>query len=445
MKKLLLPLIILFFSVQTFAQFDSEYATGNEKFLMGGIGLTWIDDQPYYSMRFTPDLAFGKFGLGLDITLQFNSDGLRDENFKDVTDFLSVIRYFRYGQKNDPVYAKVGALDHYTMGFGNIIHLYNNSPSLDHRKTGLVLDIDMEKFGFESIYSDFTQGGVLGARAFVRPFQFTKMKDIPIIGGIEVGASYATDLHPDAGVLTGYYDFTEDEFVAVEEESVGFMGFDLGIPILHVGVMDLDLFFNYTKMMNYGSGISTGLLFEFHGLGIVDAHVKFERRFNEDQYHPSYIDAMYEIERFSYDMATGHYHSKLMEIAHMTNGDNGFYGSVHVGVLNTFNIVGSYERLDEHPTSGRLHLSTNISPEGSQYVARAGYDKINIEDESDLFTLDERSLLFAEFGYKPMPYLLVSMYYSQTFTPIRNEDDVILGYEPLKMVEPRVTFIMPIK
>jgi hypothetical protein len=92
-----------------------------------------------------------------------------------------------------------------------------------------------------------------------------------------------------------------------------------------------------------------------------------------------------------------------------------------------------------------LIASDNIKcTEGIPYLARAGYDKINIKDEKDLFTLDERSFLFAELGYKPYPYILVSMVYRWTFSPVRDADDNIVDYKTQKKIEPKVSFIYPL-
>ncbi|MFO7444761.1 MAG: hypothetical protein R6W90_00265 [Ignavibacteriaceae bacterium] len=60
-----------------------------------------------------------------------------------------------------------------------------------------------------------------------------------------------------------------------------------------------------------------------------------------------------------------------------------------------------------------------------------------------MFTLDDRSYLFTELGYKPMPYLLVSMVYSWTFTPVRGANDDVISYEPQRRIEPRISFIFP--
>jgi hypothetical protein len=42
-----------------------------------------------------------------------------------------------------------------------------------------------------------------------------------------------------------------------------------------------------------------------------------------------------------------------------------------------------------------------------------------------------------------MPYLLISMLYSWTFSPVRDADDNVISYKTQKRVEPRVSFIYP--
>ena len=71
------------------------------------------------------------------------------------------------------------------------MYLYNNSPSFDNRKIGLVTDIDFGDFGFESIYSSFGEAGVVGIRGYVRPLHYTSWRDIPIISNLELGLTYA--------------------------------------------------------------------------------------------------------------------------------------------------------------------------------------------------------------------------------------------------------------
>ncbi len=445
MKKLLLLFIILF-TTSSFAQLGNYPRPGNGE-LAGGLGLNYIDGDLYYAFHFTPEIAFANFGVGLDLQLDINSKGnIRKENFNEFSDYLSIIRYVRYGVKNDPLFVKLGALDYYSLGHGSIMYNYNNSPGFDARKAGLIVDIDFGEFGFESIYSRFGEAGVVGLRGFVRPLKFTSVGDIPIIGNLEVGATFAGDFNKNAGVISGHYVRANKDFVIdTDAGSMNIIGFDLGLPIISTSMFNAELYFDFAKIVDFGSGASAGIMMSLNGLGIVNATAKFERRFNGDKYIPSYFNSFYEVERFNLDTSTvvPFLRTKARQLQASTNMSNGFFGELGINVFGVFDVIGSYERLDKYPTSGILHLGTEIAPEDVSFVVRAGYDKINIIDEKDLFNLDDRSYLFFELGYKPMPYLIVSLVYSWMFTPLRGADDTIIGYEPQKRIEPRISFVYP--
>ncbi len=130
-------------------------------------------------------------------------------------------------------------------------------------------------------------------------------------------------------------------------------------------------------------------------------------------------------------------------LTNLTNPDNGVFGELGLHFLGVLDIIGSYQRLDKTPNSGDLHLVANVSPEGLPFVVRGGYDKINIGNESAIFKVDNNSYLYFEFGYKPIPYLLVSMLYNWTFTPIRDSNNNVIDYQPQKRIEPRISFVYP--
>jgi hypothetical protein len=444
MKKILVFLILLI-TIQTQAQFDN-YLNPNEGVLDGGVGMSWIDGSPYYTVRLRPEVSFGNFGAGLDLNLEFDSDGLRSENFKTASDYLAIIRYLRWGYKNDPLYIRVGALDYSSIGYGNIMYLYNNSPSFDARTIGVEFAMDMDTWGLELVYSNVAFAGVIGGRGYLRPLKFTTAGDIPILGNIEVGGTYLTDIDKKAGYLAGYldgdYDAGEGDFIATSDNgNIQIISADIGLPIFQTSVTSLELYFAHTQIINFGSGQAFGALFNLDFTG-VSLKVKFERTINGKQYIPAYFDALYEIDRFRLD--SGNLNSKASILENATLDEmNGWYGGLLLDVMNLFRVQGSYQRLDGDNRNGRLHLAAEVDPMGTPMVVRAGYDKTQIAAESDIFTLDDRSLLFVEAGYKPYPFMTVSMVYQWTYTPIRGAGDVILGYEPQKKFEPRVTFDMP--
>ena len=139
-----------------FAQMQSTLMQKQQQSVMGGFGLTFIDGEPYYLFNIAPELAFGKFGVGLDVNLRMGKNGkLRAEDWDQGYDYLRMIRYLRYGTKKEPIYVRLGVLDYSRLGHGSIIYNYRNSASYDLRKFGMEFDLDFEKFGFESVLSDF--------------------------------------------------------------------------------------------------------------------------------------------------------------------------------------------------------------------------------------------------------------------------------------------------
>jgi len=444
MKSKLLIILIVLFTSQSFSQWD-KYPRPDEGVINGGLGLNWIDGKPYYRVSFRPEISFSDFGVGLDLNLDFDSDGnLRKENFNEASDYLSIIRYIRYGLKNDPVFLKIGALDYYTLGHGSIMQHYNNSPTYDNRRIGFVTDIDFGKFGFESIMGSFSPAGVFGLRGYVRPLQYTDAADIPILGNLEVGASFVSDLNDNAGIINGNYNSVSREFNVTEDKgAINIFGFDLGLPLLNSSVTEITLYVDYSKISGFGSGVATGVKFDFDASSLLQISAKLERRFNNGKYIPAYFNSFHEIVRFKVDSSTSAFTSKAQMLNSITESGNGFYGDLLVRVLNLFDVYGSYQRLDKQSKSGELNLRSSIEPEGAPFVLRAGYDKINIQSEKDIFTLDDRSYLFTEVGYKPVEYILVSIVYSWTYTPVRGNDDKIISFEPQKRIEPRISFIYP--
>ena len=453
MKKLFLFFYFVIISTPLFAQQDNyegnyhTYPLPGQGTFNGGFGLNWIDGKLYYGIRLTPEVSFDNWGVGLDLQLDFDQQGnFRKENYNEFSDYLSIIRYVRYGLKNDPVYVKVGALDYYTLGHGSIIDNYNNSPTFDARRIGMVADIDYGKFGLESIYSNFFQAGLIGIRGYYRPFQFTSQADMPIIGKLELGATFASDFNDKAGIISGRFDKVSRKFIpTVDDGSMNIIGLDFGFPILNAGLLDVSFYTDYSKIINFGSGIASGFRFDINAFGDIRGYAKFERRFTFGKYLPSYFNSLYEVQRFQADTANGTFKSKAATLASISDRGNGYAMELGLNVVGLFYVAGNYERLDKDPNSGILHISSEINPVSGFFIARAGYDKINIHGEGDIFKLDDRSYLYAEVGYRLVPYMIVSIVYNWTFTPVRDSDNNIVDYLPQKRVEPRVSFVIPMQ
>ncbi|MEX2190576.1 MAG: hypothetical protein WEB33_07725 [Bacteroidota bacterium] len=401
--------------------------------ITGGFGLTFIDGQPYYLFNLMPDLSFGKIGVGLDINIRIGKNGkIRSEDFDEGYDYLRLIRYLRYGMKKEPIYARLGVLDYSRLGHGFIMYNYRNSASYDLRKFGMELDLDFEKFGFESVYSDFGSGGIFGMRGYARPLKFTSLANIPIIGGLETGMTYAVDFQENADMTSPNGTLAS----ATDGGSMGVFGLDIGFPLLSLPSINSTLYFDYAKIGGYGNGAAAGIDLNFTGLGVVGLGMKYERRWMGDQFLPSYFDAFYERERYV-PIDTTSFVSKAQALKAATQTE-GYYGELSLSILGTFNIVGAYQSPVGVKNQGMLHLEFDPGDVIPGVILSAGYDKKNV---GRVFKLDNNSLFYVNFGYKPLPFLFVSTMYMWTYTEDKDANGNVIGYKSQKRIEPKIGFV----
>jgi len=415
------------------AQTPSPLMAQQQQEITGGLGLTFIDGQPYYLFNLMPDLSFGKIGVGLDINIRIGRNGkIRSEDFDEGYDYLRLIRYIRYGMKKEPIYARLGVLDYSRLGHGFIMYNYRNSASYDLRKFGMEFDLDFEKFGFESMYSDFGGGGVFGLRGYARPLKLTSLASIPVIGGLETGITYAADFHENADVTSP----TGLVANATNGGTMGVFGFDVGFPLLSLPSINSTLYFDYASIGGYGNGAAAGIDVNFTGLGVVGLGMKYERRWMGDQFLPSYFDALYERERYVPQDTTA-FVSKAQALRAATQGE-GYYGELLLSILGRFNIVGGYQSPVGVKNAGIIHLEFDPGDVIPGVILSAGYDKKYV---GKVFKVDNNSLFYVNFGYKPLPFLFVSTMYIWTYTEDKDANGNVIGYKSQKRIEPKLGFM----
>ena len=306
------------------------------------------------------------------------------------------------------------------------MYLYNNSPSYDNRRVGLEFDMNFGTNGFETVYGDFARAGVLGIRGYEKPLQYTSFASVPVIGEMEAGVTLSGDMRDDARGIT--FDTTSSAVIQKNHGSLAMFGFDFGFPIARMQSFQSTVYIDFVKIIDYGSGTTIGWENNIFGLGILDMFTRIERRFPGDKFIFNYFDALYEIDRTQ----------KGLSLQSISSQGPGIFGDISLSILGTLQVRGTYSKLDDLSKSGILHLATNTGTILPSIVIEAGYDKKYIEDNKDVFTLDERSLLYASYGYKPYPYMTVALVYIWTFK--ENDEG---EFVPQKRVESRITFSYP--
>ena len=432
MNSMKIPVIILLIlrvlSVTANAQFQNSTASmmgRSSGYVPMGFGATFIDGETYYLVCIAPEVAFGQLGIGLDLNLRFNTQGkLRMGDYAKFEDYLRIVRYVRWAQKGDPFYVRIGQLDYSLLGHGSIIYDYRNSASYDLRRTGIEFDLNFEKYGLESLYSDITGRGLLGLRGYIKPLKFLGLTKIPVINNFEVGATYARDLNQ-------YADVTH---IDSSRAGLSIYGFDFGLPIISYSFLKSTLYYDFAQIANYGHGSTIGINMNFSGMGILNMRGKYEYRINGANYIPAYFNAFYEHDRFNFLSRL----SKSDTLSHIA-ANQGYFGEFIVSILNTFYIIAGYQAPSDIENQGILHAELQL-PEVTGIVVRGMFDKARI---GRVFILDDNSILSAEIGYKPVKYLLVSMLYQRTFSN-RNPDGSLRAdgsFEKQDRVEPKISFV----
>ncbi|RQW04543.1 hypothetical protein EH223_07145 [candidate division KSB1 bacterium] len=440
MKKLLYcTFLVLYTAFGTgFAQYAAGqmgYAGTEGGMLYGGLGVTMIDDETYFSISFRPEVAFGKLGVGLNINLLYNmeSGGIRSKDWDSSYDYFRLIRYIRWGHKWDPVYARVGTLDAARLGHGFIVNYYTNEASYDERKIGLAFDVDMGNFGFETVTSNLGRAELIGGRAYYRPLYGM---EIPIIKNFAVGASFARDFDPDVW--------------SNSDDGVSVYGFDVELPVIKSQIFNTTLYADWAQIQGYsaiedesrtfGSGEAVGIMASLGNLAnMIDISAKLERRWLGKEFAASFFDPFYELQR--YQVMSGDTLVKgFRKVDMLINAEEtaGVFGELYGSLLgDKVRLLGMFTRLDDRKESGIMHIGADAPDAIPGVAAHAMYDKFGIETLGDAFSIDDRSIARVGLGYKIKPYLIIYMDYIWTYV---ETEPGSREYKTQERVEPKLVF-----
>ncbi len=152
------------------------------------LGAVTIDNQLYNQIGLRPEFSIGKLGVSLDLSFYIDPKGnIRKENWDSFKDIIEKIYYVRWAHRGDPFYARVGAIDHYRLGFGILVNHYANTveyPSVI--RTGLEIGLNRSKYRFDAMVNNFSEvfsgGGLFAGRFAYRP-----------LGKLEIGLSTVFD------------------------------------------------------------------------------------------------------------------------------------------------------------------------------------------------------------------------------------------------------------
>jgi hypothetical protein len=385
------------------------------------------DNVTYQYLTLSPDVAFGKWGIGLELTLHYTftdqagvdpvraegdwiPDPALDQNYLDV--YLPKIKYIRYGFKGDPLYAKLGSIEDGTLGNGFIMNNYDNTLFLPATRIfGLALDLDGTLFNFpylglESFVGNVARFDVIGARLYARPLAGTT---IPLLKDLQVGATFATDTDP--GLHTDLHP---------DLETVYLYGADLRQPILNSKAISLAAFTDIAVLGNQNSvGGMVGFGGRLAGIILYGAQL----RILGENFVPVYFDSTYDLFRVEkHNVATGitqvdAYTGWLASLGFSLFGDLLVFNASLDG---PFRQSGTGNSQDWPHFNAQFLLGKGLVPNVSMEFS---YDKRNLGADDgffrDLFSFAE-SVIQGRLNYSIGPAVL-SLLYDIRWDPVKGE------------------------
>lgn len=398
-------------------------------------GYSKIGDQSYMGFRFQPHLHFWKIGIGLDVPvmLNLNDASFKMDEYQDGIGALRMLRYLSWGSKKyDPLYFKVGNIRDASLGYGLLVHNYQNSISYDKRKVGLELDYCYKRFiGMEVLYSDlnFKSLNLLGLRPYVRPLSFTH---IPILETMDVGFNFVTDLD-NTGPIAATDLYSNTSTFLNRQGSMTGLGLDLGITFIDMEMVHLAAFMggatllenqnpafiqyvqdsiasqpngsfaNNARTYSSGYGASIGLDFKIRFLGnMLRTDLRMERLMYSDHFIPHFFDYTYELNK----------DARILSLIDAKQ-KKGIYGSLGIQVLEKAYVKGALMLPDnlDSTNPALLRLEADASDLLENTVLTAYYIKGALGTLSDALTLDDRSFLTVRAAYEIIPFVIAGVDY----------------------------------
>ena len=415
---------------------DDEKSSEKPKFGFNmnlNIGLSSYEDSSgqqiaFQKFSFFPEFSYGKLGVGLDLTFEFDGDfKLRDldndgkaDTWTKFTDYLYKIYYVRYGHKGDPLYVRAGAIETYTLGHGLIMEGYNNIlfyPQI--HQLGLNVDLDGSLFnfpliGFESIVDDVLDWDIIGLRVYSRPLMSL---DVPIINQLKVGASFVTDLdplevndptNPDYEKYRSPKDNPDSKDNRVKE-----FGIDTEVPLLQKGKLSIISYADYAKIGGKGSGGLIGSTLTYDWFRFIA-----QLRFFGKQFVMSYFDPYYELDRNNPDEGP-----KYNSLDKITDSYMGYLLGTGFSILNLLQFQFSWS--DGFNDAEGPRIQSGLSTvEGAipKIDASFAFDKKDIDNFKDLFSGAD-TIMQLTVGYKVSGMAKIVFIFKRTYTPSGKSTD----------------------
>ena len=397
-----------------------------------GIGVqTFNEPQPvaYQSLSLSPDLSYGKFGVGLAVILNYNFSGPGNSLYLRQADwvpnsfpsflqiYLAKINYVRWGLKGDPLFLKLGSFDDVTLGDGFIVGGYTNMYFLPQdRHFGLEGDIDGSFFSFPYIGIETFAGNlalmdVLGGRFYVRPLAGT---DLSVLKDMQVGATLAVDT-ASANPLQS----STEPAAAAPGSPVYVYGGDIRIPLFSItDTASMIAFTDVAAIQSQTVGGAVGVSGRLIGIFTYGAQL----RLMQASFIPDYFGPQYDVSRQAYASyvtsgVTGSTFGYLASLGTSLLGDKLVFTVTMDGPFTTTATLSSLQYPELRAV---LSMAEGVVP---GLFFNVMYDKQSITSLGDLISQQNGSIA-AQVSFKSGP-AVISFVYQLSYMPGQTPNPII--------------------
>ena len=426
------------------------------------IGVTSIENsegnkERFLATAFKPEFFYGPYsgGLFLRSHLHTKDRNFRSEDYDSFGDFLSIIRYFQYSDKDQPgYYVRFGEFEDATMGFGQFINFFQNSISLDNQKRGIEFQYKQDRYTAEVFYSNLLAAEVFGLRGSYYPFvnsPFSKYKKMAF------GASLSGDLS-DKGTLTNEELPGAPFLVAELTDSLGIrtavgnddgrilmVGADVSMPIFETPISYVLTYAELSKILNHGMGIGIGFKGNWQPDEEWDIEMQLEQRYLGKEYIPNYFSSVYEAIRLQdVSIPVEDSDEDVPALNTLRNfliaEDAGRLGSYLDMTLNwnrTVRLIMSYENAWNNKDNSWLHVDFRLRSEDLPVFIRLQFDVLENDTLEDLqISGDKLNFFRLETAVRVIDFLMLGFGIRTSFEPSFSEG-IPTGLKRQRRIEPK--------
>lgn len=461
---------------------DATGEGGSPMSLGGGVGSVILDGKTYTSIRFMPELRFGKFGVGLDFDLMIDEEGnAREEDWDDFEDYINKIYYIRYGQRGDAFFAKVGGFRNYTLGHGLVMRNYTNMLKYpEYRQIGAQLGFrikPMADLSVEAFSSNVYENDILAGRVTFCPLQSMEM---PILSKVKLGGTFVTDRDQYKGiteqeeedmiadiiassdwdgdgiasaqallnfglsqeavdllVTEGFAEWEDDPEINFDEDDISIWSVDYDLPLIEGDLFNLGHYGEMAQIVDHNMGfIFPGFYAKF-----LIFKMNLEYRFYQKDFMPGYFDNLYDADRAMVFGDTVWTKESLIENQVQTQG---WYGSLTSDLFGMIYLTAAYEDMyaegeDEDGVKslwGDVTFNTEMIPKLS--TARISYSQVRVPEIKKLKS--PAALIDGKLGYSISPNTELVASYQERYVDVDGDGEIKGTDETIKTTSIGVEF-----